>query len=393
MTTNRPVVLSWGMGADSTAILWRWLHDPQSRWFDLADLIVLTAQVGDEFADTHHLGETVVLPALAERGIRLVQVARCGPSERDGIVVLDDTTAPSRLHISGGGWRLSDELRRSATLPQVAASRRICSTKFKGFPLDGWCESNIDGPFDHVLGFNAEEERRAERDTGYSRPGRQSRYPLIEWGWGRLELEAYLLAQTGIAWPRSCCVFCPFAGSSASLPGHLERWVQHPDQAVDALLLEHVSLALNPNMALFGARRAIDEVRSAALTSLLDRFTARLDMVEHAVYEVRRVLPVAADDPTRRAPVWRSVEVLATGSAAAMRELLDRHAAAAHVPVERGDDGIDRVWVSRRGDTWPTTEHLIVAAPAGGISKARPGFDARWATAHTPAMLGAATAR
>ena len=46
------VVLSYGLGVDSTSILLRWLEEPETRNFDLADLIVLTAQTGDEYAET-----------------------------------------------------------------------------------------------------------------------------------------------------------------------------------------------------------------------------------------------------------------------------------------------------------------------------------------------------
>jgi hypothetical protein len=40
------VVMSYGMGADSTAILMRWLTEPASRDFDLQDLVVITAHTG-----------------------------------------------------------------------------------------------------------------------------------------------------------------------------------------------------------------------------------------------------------------------------------------------------------------------------------------------------------
>lgn len=45
---RQPVILSYGMGVDSTAILTRWLLEPWSRDFGLEDLVVLTAQTGDE---------------------------------------------------------------------------------------------------------------------------------------------------------------------------------------------------------------------------------------------------------------------------------------------------------------------------------------------------------
>ena len=47
-------MLSWGLGVDSTVILLRWLHAPDTRDFDLADLVVLhdwtLAQVRERIA-------------------------------------------------------------------------------------------------------------------------------------------------------------------------------------------------------------------------------------------------------------------------------------------------------------------------------------------------------
>jgi hypothetical protein len=41
------VVLSLGMGVDSVGILTRFLIEPETRGFDLSDLIVMTAMTGD----------------------------------------------------------------------------------------------------------------------------------------------------------------------------------------------------------------------------------------------------------------------------------------------------------------------------------------------------------
>src|SRR4051794_13963262 len=98
------VVMSHGMGVDSTAILLRWLTDPSSRDFDLRDLVVITAHTGDEFVQTLRDVEEVVLPELRRRGVRFIQVGR---SQRNttasggGVVVLDDCTQPQRLHLPG----------------------------------------------------------------------------------------------------------------------------------------------------------------------------------------------------------------------------------------------------------------------------------------------------
>ena len=95
------VVLSYGMGVDSTAILLRWLIEPSSRDFDLADLIVVTADTGGEFDQTITDVEQIVLPALRRHGVRFIQVGRSQrktTAKGDGVAVLQDTTAPTRLH-------------------------------------------------------------------------------------------------------------------------------------------------------------------------------------------------------------------------------------------------------------------------------------------------------
>ncbi|WP_425607438.1 hypothetical protein [Rhodococcus pyridinivorans] len=40
------VIFSFGMGADSTSILLRWLEDPTSRDFELDELALITAHTG-----------------------------------------------------------------------------------------------------------------------------------------------------------------------------------------------------------------------------------------------------------------------------------------------------------------------------------------------------------
>lgn len=54
------------MGVDSTALLLRWLAEPDSLDYSHADLTVLTAMPGDEFADTEHLVTTHILHRLRE---------------------------------------------------------------------------------------------------------------------------------------------------------------------------------------------------------------------------------------------------------------------------------------------------------------------------------------
>ena len=119
------VVLSYGLGADSTAVLLRWLTEPASRDFALDELVVITAMTGDEWAGTGTDVEQHVLPLLRRHGVRYVQVARAQlltTKAGDGIVVLDDSRHPERVHLAGA-YRLSDELTAAGTIPQSGGDR------------------------------------------------------------------------------------------------------------------------------------------------------------------------------------------------------------------------------------------------------------------------------
>ena len=89
--------MSNGLGVESTAILLRWIHEPESRDFPLEDLVVITAMTGREWRDTVENFEQYMLPLFRKHRIRFVQVARAGHLEKEGIVVLDDSREPSKL--------------------------------------------------------------------------------------------------------------------------------------------------------------------------------------------------------------------------------------------------------------------------------------------------------
>lgn len=160
------VVMSDGMGVDSTAILLRWLTEPSSRDFDLRDLIVITAHTGDEFEQTVRDVEEVVLPVLRRHGVRFIQVGRTQrktTASGEGVIVLDDSTAPARLHTHV--YRLSDEMLSAGTLPQVGGAR-VCSIHAKGNCLDPIIATMTAGRrYRHVVGFESGETARAAKDA------------------------------------------------------------------------------------------------------------------------------------------------------------------------------------------------------------------------------------
>ncbi|KAA9379705.1 hypothetical protein F5972_08625 [Microbispora cellulosiformans] len=377
---RRLVVLSYGLGADSTAILLRWLLDPSSRDFDLSDLVVVTAQTGDEWPETGHLVERHIYPLLAAHGVRTVQVARAGHYERDGFVVLDDTRHPTVCHI-GGVYKLSTEMVTMGTVPQVGGTRK-CSIRFKGWVLDQWISAHTGGrPYDHVVGFELGELDRVATDREQGRlPSRNPVYPLVEWGWFRSDALAYIRQHLGVDWPKSACTFCPFALTHREgLQRTLPRFVAHPEVAMLPLSMEHAAVALNARQGLIGGQRLVDVLAAHPdAAPLLAEFRRHLDAQEWALYRVRRAFRAKKGDERKMGNAVRDVEVLGAGDRARVLASLQR-VAARHGRALEVDGPHRRLWLHRRNDLFPCVEELVTAAPAVVETKKGPGFDKAWA--------------
>jgi hypothetical protein len=283
-------ILNWGMGVESTAILLRWLLEPECRPFvNLADLVVLAAQTGDEMPNTQTLCETYLFPLLRDHRIRVVQVAKASASKRDGYVVLSDTRTPQTLHIEGH-FKLSQNLMLSGTVPRLGRPH-ICAQRWKGEVLDAWLADNIDDAFGPYLGYNCEESKRVAKSDGYSCRGFDYIYPLVDWGWNRQDCLQYLYRQWGTWFAKSACSFCPFQECGIAV----ERFQQDPDAAAQVLLMEQNALAHNPRMHLFSSGTAYDLVLKHNLQKVLERYEQRLAQETWALYHVYRIyrqLPV-----------------------------------------------------------------------------------------------------
>ena len=392
------VVLSYGLGVDSTALLLRWLEEPASRDFDLNDLLVVTSMTGDEWPRTGVLVEEHILPRLREAGLRFAQVARAGAKQAEGIVVLEDTDEPQRLHLAGA-YKLSDELVAAGTIPQVGGNRR-CSMKFKGWVIDTYLERHAPEATRHAFGYEAGEVSRATRCATHmpgQRPGRLvlgfekgeatrarragdfdtlhrvAEFPLIEWGWDRDDCQRYIERITGVSdWPKSACVYCPFALTSREGRWRtLRRYDTRPESALETLMLERGSICLNPRGGLIAGERFTDLI-AMHRPEIAATFEKRLDRTPHSVYEVRRLWRPRADNPLKVANANRDLRVLANGSRAECEALVRQRGA-----VDRAD-GIERFYRLRRGETLPTREHFVVAGPAGATPKALRNFGAWW---------------
>lgn len=279
------VILSYGMGVDSTEILVRWLTDPSSRDFDLSQLTVVTCMVGNEYPSTYKLVREHILPLLREHGVRFVQVARGGHSERDGIVVLDDSTSPTEL-FERGPVSYADELRSAVTMQPTC--NRQCTLKWKGWVLDRWIESEVgDTPYRHCIGFAVGEESRLVKDQNFGGIGdRFAEYPLFDWNLDRAACIEHIATVTGVAeWQKSCCVYCPFQHRHDAI----ERWDDEPEAAGEALEIEDIALRFNPRLPLFNKEgTALAAAVEADNQAALDALEARLSSHEWAVYLMRR---------------------------------------------------------------------------------------------------------
>lgn len=400
MTTS--YIMSNGMGVESIAILLRWIMEPETRVCPLEDLIVITSQVGDEYQDTLRLHEQYILPLFRQYGIRYVQVARKGHLEEDGITVLDDSRFPVRM-FGQGDYKLSDELKMAGTVPQFGGDH-ICSQKFKAFVIETWLEANLPTgteTVNHAFGYNLEETTRWQKSNAgiakrnaiafgfnvdettryakaakYDTPFRQGFYPLVEWGWNREACLAYIHQVLGVTWKKSCCVYCPFANNRQNRDELLARHKEHPAQVADAMVLEHMALALNPRSTLYPDASLIQITGAAGNTAAVAIYEAKVSESDWTVYHVRRIY-------TAKGKARRCVERLdqCTGTHG------DALAALLSAADDIGRDidiarGMQYVYLRRRQeDVYPAFEDYLVAAPAHAETKARwgvPKFNAAW---------------
>lgn len=228
-------------------------------------------------------------------------------------------------------------------------------------------------PYRHVIGFEANEGARADKDQLHDTALRTGWYPLRDWSWTRADCHRFVLELFGESIPKSCCGFCPFAMTTASgRAAVVERYRQEPELGVEALFLEFVARSVNPAQTLIEGSSAADLVASAGLEVVEDAFRSRLDSCAWALYEVRRV--VRPGRGGGRGFTARSLKVVSTGSRTAMLDML------AEQPGRRvqGSDGVVRHIIRDRAHDPAKVDHLFVAAPAGADTKQRPGFEQWW---------------
>ncbi|MEV0297113.1 hypothetical protein [Nocardia sp. NPDC050710] len=387
---NWLLVWSYGMGADSTAGIVRTILDPAFRHPallpDLSNLILVTAQTGDEFHSLAALVEKHVLPLLRSHNIRMVEVARAGPSTDDGIVVLQDTRQPHRMHFDAREHRfyaLGDENRENGIQPQKSGKRK-CTLKSKGWPMDTWRDRELGTqPYFHAIGYNHDEWRRIAKEPVLKLGGhREMIYPIHDAGWIRQHCREYLFELFGVWWPKSLCAECPYV-SKTEWPEQLSRMLAEPETTARHVVNEFVALAFNPRSGLFGPDDTLtDRLRASGAASILEPAEREIFAGPWALYRVRRIYfaPGAA---------WRSVETVFRGTPQQTGRLLRGLARKVHLPAETDKRGHTRLWLARRpldSKTYPQVEGFFTIAPAHVADKQRDGFERHWVT-HTSDAL------
>jgi hypothetical protein len=207
-----PVVVSFGGGTDSTAMLIG-LYQKQ----DPVDLI-LFADTGGEKPHTYgHI--RLFSEWLMEHGMPRIEVVK----------YKKETLEENCLRIKG--------------LPSIAYGFKKCSLKFKVQPQDQYVNNwqlakdawKRGEKVVKMIGYDATEERRASRPSSEINARKYNfRYPLIEWGWDRAKC-IEVIKSAGIPLPgKSACFFCP--SSKAQEVKQLAK--DYPDLAARAVAME-----------------------------------------------------------------------------------------------------------------------------------------------------------
>lgn len=207
------VVVSYGVGTDSTAILLELYRR------EIMPALVLFGDTGAEHPRTYDY-IPVMNAWLAAHGMPTVTVVK-------------------RATRDGREENLEQDCLRKGTLPSLAFGGRSCSQKFKVAPMDKFCNHHepcrntwmMGDKVTKLIGYDAAETHRSvvAEDRKYF-----YRYPLREWGMTRQDCIA-AIATAGLPQPgKSACYFCPAAKKHEVV----ELMVQYPDLASRAAAME-----------------------------------------------------------------------------------------------------------------------------------------------------------
>jgi len=250
---KQPLVVAYGMGVDSTAMLVGF------RNLGIRPDLILFADVGSEKPGTYGY-----LPAIQEfleqNGMPTVRVVRRKPTNGK----------------NGYYETIEQNCLVNKTLPSLAFGYKKCSLKWKREPQDKFCKTWQPAVDAWAAGL------KVRKAIGYDDGPKDARrshiadddkyeywYPLREWGWDRERCEAEIRG-AGLPVPvKSACFFCP-----ASKPHEIEAIVrEHPDLADRICAMEE---AAAPNLIkVEGLWRRATKTRPGSMSEFIREVRSR----------------------------------------------------------------------------------------------------------------------
>ena len=213
MNTEKPIVVSYGGGTNSTAMLCGFVNR------GIAPALITFADTGAEMPHTY----------------QHVEIMRSKVREWWGLDIVTVSAKQTILEHS----------ERTKMLPSLAYGRRSCSQKFKHEPMEkhikGWMRERGITEIVKAIGYHSDEARRAKNKPTEKAlaSGLIERYwyPLIEWNWRQDDCIS-AICRHGIPQPgKSACYFCP--ASKRSEVVKLKE--NHPDLLARALNIEEIA--------------------------------------------------------------------------------------------------------------------------------------------------------
>jgi hypothetical protein len=192
---DQPVIVAYGGGVDSTAMLIELVETGQR--IDM----VLFADTGSEKPETY-IYVWLFSRWLADRGVPLVVVRY----------------EPQRFKHWPPYRSLDENCFTNGTLPSISFGRHSCSQKWKVEPQDKWTEAwepaiacwARGGKVKKLIGYDAgaRDSKRYAHAEGHLDPRFEYDYPLRRWGWDRERCEQRI-REAGLPVPaKSACFMC-----------------------------------------------------------------------------------------------------------------------------------------------------------------------------------------
>lgn len=199
---DSPIVVSYGLGWDSTAML------GALKLHGVVPSYIMFADVGSEHDETYDY-MPIIQQWLASVGFPPVVVVRYRP----------------RRFKYGPYVNIWENCVRNATLPSLAFGRKGCSLKWKAQPMDkhleslDWVRETFDAgkQVQRLIGYDCgcQDLKRFAKaaqkvEDGETDPHYHYVYPLQSLGFDRIGCAAFITKHMGIPLPhKSSCFFCP----------------------------------------------------------------------------------------------------------------------------------------------------------------------------------------